>query len=368
MTVSNTPSIETPAREPAELWMSGDDGIVYCPAHVGPELRSLLPTRPKGSFNIRTETEGYWTRISATLAVLAHEECEVCGAAPTDAGLNGEPPVTIWDGPTPEWNRVPFPKDWIDDVAWPWIAQVAYSLAAQGGMRGDSDTESSMRASFRASDDGTILYRDDLCRMRLELVEAPGYGCWLRTLTVPVLPGHPGSVQREKVKGSYPVLRGPDDPATIIRTLFHLIAAIEIEDDATGPAGDANLSVLGPLDVAGPDGAVLARALDEAAALALLRGLAGPDGTVHIVNRQMKAFAAVPDPNGGRWLDHGHGRLVATATQHQPETIDVTPNLAGLAAYARNILLSAPADSNDAAVARTILAQCGIDPDTEPAL
>lgn len=40
-------------------------------------------------------------------------------------------------------------------------------------------------------------------------------------------------------------------------------------------------------------------------------------------------------------------------------TLDLTPNVSGVAAWARTVLAQAPADSPDADVARRILRECG---------
>lgn len=47
----------------------------------------------------------------------------------------------------------------------------------------------------------------------------------------------------------------------------------------------------------------------------------------------------------------------------QPTTIDITPDTAGLIAFARKLQREAPAGSADAATALKILAECGVDPD-----
>lgn len=296
-----------------DLWMCGDDERVVCEQHVSPEMRAALADRPVNGFQFRTPTEGVWTRITATTAVLDRLTCEVCGAAPTDAGLGDEPAAWLPVYPAlPQWERVPFPPNWIDETAWPWIVQYERWVALESGTGYDLLFESEARRSFRADEDGTIIYFDDLNRFRIDLVTSPGYGCWVRFLSVPVLPGHPGSVQREEIKQAFPAQGGPGDPATIIRTLYHLatsISTVGFED--TRPVGAADLTPEGPFDVLHVDGQVLAAGQSTAAAEAVLREVAGAEGTVHVARGTMKAYAPLPDPSGGRWHDHGHGELVA---------------------------------------------------------
>ncbi|GAA1101394.1 hypothetical protein [Tsukamurella spumae] len=298
-----------------DLWMRGDDGAVFCPDHIAPEVRDELPNRPKHSFVCRTDSAGVWTRITPTMAVLEDLSCEKCGARPevADAGFGKESPVRLDPQVAPAWTRVPFPENWVEASAWPWIVQIEDEHPDLHW----HDAEDVVRHEWREQEDGTVLYRGSVFRYRLELIEAPGYGCWLRILHAPVLPGRAGSIQHETVKMCLPAQGGPDDAATIIRGFYHVVLSIMsvgFEDGAASPVGDANLAPVGPLDIVSVDGETLARGLGVDDATTMLRELAGPEGTVHVVNGHLKAFGAVPDPTGARWLDHGHGKLLAFTT------------------------------------------------------
>ena len=298
------------------LWMSGEDDRVLCDKHIGAELRAAIGGMQTGQFKVCTDSEGWWTRFSPTMAALEGLACEVCGAAPSDAGLGSDPVAEIdWRlSADPGWQRVPFPAGWIDEVAWPWLVQVAHGVYRMDG-RSVTDVENDLRGEWREQEDGTLHYRGYVDQDRLELVTAPAFGCWLRLLTVPVLPGRPGSVQREEQAMIVPMQGGLQDPATFARTLYHYAFPGLMEGmECAGPLGGYDLTPTGPFTVTAADGAVLALGLDSDTALGQLQELAGADGTVHVARGSMKAFRALPDPNGGPWLDHGHGRLVATAT------------------------------------------------------
>ncbi|KXO92793.1 hypothetical protein AXK56_22575 [Tsukamurella pulmonis] len=304
-----------------DLWMSGDDDRILCGKHIGAELRAAIGGMQKGQFKVRTDSQGWWTRFSPTMATLEDLSCEVCGAEPAFSGLGSDPAVAIdWRlSGDPEWQRVPFPAGWIDDVAWPWLVQVAHGIYRANGLA-ITDVEQDLRREWREQEDGTLHYRGYLDQYRLELVTAPAFGCWLRLLTVPVLPGRPGSVQREEQVMVVPMQGGLQDPATFARTLYHFAFPGLMEGmECAGPIGGYDLTPTGSFTVTAADGAQLARGLDADAALTQLQELAGRDGTVHVVRNVMKAFHRLPDPNGASWLDHGHGRLVATAAREPVE-------------------------------------------------